>query len=516
MKSLKKYLLVIVLFVSIMIFPKSVLAGEYGSYFDRILKNGRLVINSIPPTEETFNHIVYELPFYNVYGKYLYSDIDGYFGVSNVSSDYKHCTIDYMDENTYQTIESQDVDIVYNYDENILAKINKYVEKLPAEKEYYEISDMELINFWINGKKDNYENIDNYSSELKQYFDNTNLNFHIDNRAGLDNEFLTLRIGIATISYGGSVYYVDNSLTTRAASIIYVPNDAEDIVQAAEDRINEYVGDGDYEITRVGLMSDYINTAKAEIEAGWHEDYEEAVEDNNEEISNCQQYNSNDPGYCDYLHRDYINYLGYSFDYFEEFLFLEDYEDYDYYKITINDIDRYFMIEKNSEKMNRPTYSTSDIETNILIDSDVTSIPLDSVIESEQITSEDNYNKITDLLGKNNTVTYDINLYSKSIMDYITKLDNGKFKVSIPIPDSMKGQTLTVYYIDEDDNVEEHEVSYEGNYAVFETDHFSTYTLAGDNIKNPKTYDDVVKYFIILGISVVLLVGYFVYVKKKN
>ena len=44
---------------------------------------------------------------------------------------------------------------------------------------------------------------------------------------------------------------------------------------------------------------------------------------------------------------------------------------------------------------------------------------------------------------------FDLNLYSDSLGKYITKLDDGKFEVRIPVPDNFKGKNLTVYYVDE-------------------------------------------------------------------
>lgn len=47
------------------------------------------------------------------------------------------------------------------------------------------------------------------------------------------------------------------------------------------------------------------------------------------------------------------------------------------------------------------------------------------------------------------TKTYDIELYSPSLQEKITQLDDGNFQVRIPIPDEFKDKDLVVYYIDE-------------------------------------------------------------------
>ena len=65
-----------------------------------------------------------------------------------------------------------------------------------------------------------------------------------------------------------------------------------------------------------------------------------------------------------------------------------------------------------------------------------------------------------------------------------------------------------VYYVDENNNKEEYEVTIENGYAVFNTNHFSIYTLAEkpitDNevIKNPETSDKIIYDFIIGATSI--------------
>lgn len=52
------------------------------------------------------------------------------------------------------------------------------------------------------------------------------------------------------------------------------------------------------------------------------------------------------------------------------------------------------------------------------------------------------------------------------------------FEVKIPIADSLKGKTLTAYYVDNNDKVVEYEVKVKDGYATFTINHFSIYTLA--------------------------------------
>jgi hypothetical protein len=57
-------------------------------------------------------------------------------------------------------------------------------------------------------------------------------------------------------------------------------------------------------------------------------------------------------------------------------------------------------------------------------------------------------------------------------------LSNGQFEVRIPISEKFKGKNLIVYYVNDNGDIDEHKVSIKENFAVFNTDHFSIYTLA--------------------------------------
>ncbi len=110
-------------------------------------------------------------------------------------------------------------------------------------------------------------------------------------------------------------------------------------------------------------------------------------------------------------------------------------------------------------------------------------------------------------------------LYSNTLEDYITKLDNGTFEVRIPLSEKLAEEDLIVYYVDENDEIEEHEVKKEDGYAVFMTNHFSIYTLAetssNPEITNPPTYDGITTYYILGGVSLLGLILVGLYTKKK-
>ena len=149
-----------------------------------------------------------------------------------------------------------------------------------------------------------------------------------------------------------------------------------------------------------------------------------------------------------------------------------------YYTLTINDIEYKFLVVKDSSKVNdNRALITSDVGSNVTISAETALIPFDTLIQVSKITNGSEYDKIIKILEVANSEMFDLKLYSNSIGEYITKLDNGKFEVKIPIRESLKGKDLVVYYVDENDKVVEYAVAIEDGYAVFETDHFSIYTL---------------------------------------
>ena len=178
-----------------------------------------------------------------------------------------------------------------------------------------------------------------------------------------------------------------------------------------------------------------------------------------------------------------------------------------------------FIIVKDSNSMIKPTYKTSDLGTDVTITSEASSIPLDTLVQVEKLTSGEEYEKIIKVLNNINIESFDVNLYSKSLEDYIRKLEDGTFEVKIPISEKFKGKekNLVVYYISDDGKIEPFTVETKDGYAVFTTNHFSTYTLATTNdVLPPKTGDGITTYFIIGLISMLGLAAVALYIKKQN
>lgn len=120
------------------------------------------------------------------------------------------------------------------------------------------------------------------------------------------------------------------------------------------------------------------------------------------------------------------------------------------------------------------------------------------------------------------------------------ELEDGSFEVRIPLSEKLKGKDLVSYYVDDNGNKEEHEVTIKEGYAVFNTNHFSTYTLAekpaetpietpdntpkgDDNTNNenekdetPKTGTEILAIESILGILAVVLASAVIIAKREN
>lgn len=137
----------------------------------------------------------------------------------------------------------------------------------------------------------------------------------------------------------------------------------------------------------------------------------------------------------------------------------------------------------------------------IKIDSTTNVIPKNTTLSVEKITSGNSYNIVSKVLGTsvNKFVVYDISLLSNN-----TKIQpNGKVKVSIPIPSGYNKDKLEVYRIEDNGEKIKYAITVEGDYATFETEHFSTYVLA-ETHQNSNEKDETPK----TGIETTNITGY--------
>ena len=321
-----------------------------------------------------------------------------------------------------------DLNFSYKYDENIKNKIDKIVANLPEGKDTYSIEDLELINYWSNGGMLHY-----YSSELMSYINNKN--FEIDYLYGDDGLLYTESMGFANFKYNGTTYFITQDFGISGEHVLYVPTDTADseLMNVIQERINNYIGKDKATIKDCGNKE------------AW------------KKIIGEEEYNQLEAG-------DLLGALNKS-------------SDGHVYSFNIGDTVKYFVISKDSSKMCNTTCKTSDILTDVSISTENGTVPLDAIVKAKEITNGEEYNKILKILKVTNNEMFDLKLFSSALDEYITKLQDSSFEVKIPISEELQGKELVIYYV-EDENKVEYPVKVEENYAIFNTNHFSIYTLA--------------------------------------
>ena len=139
------------------------------------------------------------------------------------------------------------------------------------------------------------------------------------------------------------------------------------------------------------------------------------------------------------------------------------------------------------------TITTTDTTTNVKLDATTAVVPADTQLVVKEVTTGSEYNTVFTLLENEvtNFVTYDITLQSNGVEIQ----PNGSVKISLPIPDNFDKTNLVVYRVDENGTKTQYDVTVDGNYATFETDHFSTYVLAEKAVvdTNSNELDDTPK-----------------------
>lgn len=409
---------------------------EYSDEFTKLFPDNKLVINSVPPaSEDGLLSVTYDLSF-EYAEKY---GVEILFNPAGFSDDYSKCEVEFTGADG--STETHTLNVVWNYDSATYEKAKALIENFPEDIEFFNVTDLELINYFINIDPDSEDTVDslaNYSSQLKSYLKNSNFSFDVDVQAGSDDTFVTERTGIAKLTYNGTVYYTNPSLGAKGEHAIYVPastgDTAEELLAAAQKRIDDYIGEGKVKITLGEMTVTEYRSSNPE-------------EDSRFEEGGDLYFMSKAEG-------------GYLFD------------------VKIGEETYQFIVIKDDAKLAVPTYTSVDLGTLVEVKTDSAEIPLDTAVTVEKLTSGEEYNRIIKAIGTENGEVFEITLYSASLNKYITKLENGKFEVKLPIPEKLEGKNLVVYYVDADNKVTEHEVTVKDGFASFTTDHFSIYTLA--------------------------------------
>lgn len=348
------------------------------------------------------------------------------------------------------------------------------VDNQNIEEHLFLMEDLEAINYkyafpgfgeWI----DSINAIINYSSEFQNKIGYMNIGTKLDTRAGWDDQFTSGCFGFLNLLFDGVIYSYVDATGVKQNNVLYVPDETENTreayIKAALDRVNKYIPKANVKIEYAGQIAD---------------------------INDFGVLSLNDIV-------DVNKTLG------------------EYYKVTIGEEEYYYFIAKDSSKMRTPVMNTVDALTDISIKTESSEVPLDSKINTVVIDAKsDEYKEFLKKVNINNGLVVDLKLFSDSINKNISKLENGVFKVYVPLNDELRKLDLTAYYVKDNGEIEKHDVKIEGDYLVFETDHFSTYVIGGNKLENPATLDNVSTWIITTGVSLLGLVGAVLYKRKFN
>ena len=329
---------------------------------------------------------------------------------------------------------------------------DNYVDKLKKIQgwgidinSFYVLTDLALINYLKSSDKSELWHPGagvralKFVPEFNKDSDASNLNIELEVRMGAQEENLMYEFaaGFASIYFDDELYGIVDPVGLYTRRVIYIPestdNSKEAYIDAAQKRINDYLGDTSVEVSYGGLLSSLDDEA---------EDQENPVEGS----------------------------------------------DGNYYNIKVGTRTyKFYIVKGTSEDLVEPTYKGMDYTSKIEVTSDESSIPLDTTVTVSEVKDA----TIKDKINTENYVSYDIILFSDYKNAKIEKLNNGEFLVKIPVPDTLAGKTLTVYYITSTGEKEEHEatLSEDKKYVTFKTDHFSVYTVAEKTVTYSVTFD---------------------------
>jgi len=352
---------------------------------------------------------------------------------------------------------------------SVLDKISNKIGDNLDEENGFILEDLYLINY-LNASEGGIDNSKalNFSKDLIALTNGSNISYKFDSRLGsyTPTELWGFFGGKVIVYYDGVAVGTTNiGLTT--SHVIYVPSTTKDSdearIDAALKRINEYLGTTDEIKITVGSTLDSLNQ---------------------------EGFTWKDYGFID-----------------------EKTSGTNYYNITIKgQVYKFAICMKDVKELETPEFLASDVVSNISIKSTSTEVPLDTAITVKEVSTDE----IKEVLGTSNYAAYDISLYSNTKDTKITKLENDKFIVNIPVPENLKGKDITVYYINDEGKKEEHIATVKDDIASFETNHFSTYVLTEKVIENPNTLDNINVSIIIAGISFIGLVSSILYLKRKE
>ncbi len=412
---------------------------------------------------------------------------DLYFDPMSFSSDFKTCEIGINMDTPWEEVHA--VQVVWNYDQKVLETAKTYIDKFPTDRNWFAVSDLELVNYFANYNPDaENDSFANYSGELKKIFNNANFTLEVETRGGGAAPYYTETIGSAKLMHDGKVYFTAGMLGARGEHTIFVPKDTastkDALLAAAQKRVDDYIGAGKIKLTATNytttaFYNDELARYDAELaDARARLNAEMAKPENERDmfvVFDCRSIIDYTPIYKQNFIDSFKDGGDHAFLNKAEggFIFTAD--------VVGKEVAFDFIIVKDDAKMVVPSFATADLDTNVSVTTTSSSVPLDTVAKVEKLTEGTDFDRITKALDGMQCEIFDINLHSASANKNITKLEDGEFYVTLPIPDEYVNKALTVYYVDDNGKPVEHPpvaVDLEKKFITFETNHFSIYTLA--------------------------------------
>lgn len=408
------------------------LSYDYGTEFSAILNDDRtLSVKRVKPEDNGEAMIPFIEELY-----YKYTEVEGnpivfYNETYNLEEGSMYASL--INANGGEVLETHKIIFSFEYDDEIKQIVDGIVSKMPeAEGEdehyYFTVSDLELINYWLTC----YEY---YDPEIDEYFFDDNIEDLI-NYSGEFKQFIDYknfkldpRMGDGDFFYTMVGGFAEFKYRDTVYAVKPIGAKAEHIIYVSDE-----TGDTPQELMAAAQerIDGYIGAGKVTL----------AIADAVEGI------------------------------------------DETFFETTINGMYHTLLIRKDSSKMVTPQFLNVDVASAVIVASTDASIPLDTMISVDNTTGSDEQQKLLYALNVDDGETYDIKLNSGSLDRNITKLENGKFTVALPIPERLNGKKLKVYYMDDKGVITEYNVIANEGFAIFETDHFSEYTLAASTENN--------------------------------
>ncbi len=452
------------------------IAPEYSDKFQSFLdEDGKFALNYYQPEEgETLD------PLFESLGMI---DPELYFYTSTLDETDHSVYVSLCNPESGEILETHKVHFSFQYNPAIREIVKGIIENIPDNPlgmgYYFTVKDMELINYWstMSEEREYTGSLMQYSGEFREFVNYRN--FSLDPRMGWDTPYYTEYFGPGSFTHNGTVYGIKD-IGVKAQHILYVPdntpNTRQDLIAAAQARIDEYLGENN------GVVVSYADTAE-ECYYRWTYKY----------FSWEWEQENPDMTYDEWKQSSYWNAVDdrdLELESGIEGITVND----DCFQVVINGVTHYLFIKADSDNMVSPICKTADASTNITVSANDTSLPLDTMIQVEKLTEGTEYEEIIELLNVEKNETFDIKLHSQSLDEYVTSLENGKFEVRIPLSSQWEDvENLEVYYVNENQQIETYDVTPTNDgWAVFETNHFSIYTLAEKRSVNPDNTDNTV------------------------